>query len=449
MSSDVSEKLEELVRWARGGGAYLHDMVQVYDDKQYGIAIKVRAETSKHAPHTETGYLPATSRIVSCPFTLSLSYLNALDIFPALRSHSSRFPLDFLNTASPQIIGNFFLIQQYLMGPRSFWFSYIRSLPQPDEHEKLGTPLYFTDEDLKWIQGTNLELACEQRERTWVAEWSATISKFGADLSSPNLKEAWTFNLYKWAATIFSSRSFVSSLIPEEVFELSPNMLDSDLALVAMLKDDETGHRTEFFKDPCPVLFPLVDLANHSSAAKVTWFSNAHDEPRDLSIVIDSDIAQGDQIFNNYAPKRNTELFLGYGFCLPDNDEVAIQFMPLDDNLEILRKRQISMQDLQPSLAEQRIFHVRRQPYPRLVGQKRLPDFERFEEGFVDTVALCVANQKEILFWRTYPEFRLETSPETVFTGPLARNTMHTISVLYERLQKSLSLILIPGDHLG
>jgi hypothetical protein len=74
-----------------------------------------------------------------------------------------------------------------------------------------------------------------------------------------------------------------------------------------------------------PVLFPLVDLANHSSTALVTWFSNAQNDPNDLSIINESDIPQHTQIFNNYAPKGNTELLLGYGFCLPGNDEVSPQ----------------------------------------------------------------------------------------------------------------------------
>ena len=92
---------------------------------------------------------------------------------------------------------------------------------------------------------------------------------------------------FLWAATIFTSRAFVSSHI---------------------LPDGEK----------IPLLFPVVDILNHSMSAKVVWDF----QPRDsftLKCLEGDAFTAGDELFNNYAPKQNGELLLGYGFCLEDN----------------------------------------------------------------------------------------------------------------------------------
>jgi hypothetical protein len=65
-------------------------------------------------------------------------------------------------------------------------------------------------------------------------------------------------------------------------------------------------------------LFPVVDLLNHSGSAKVEWDFQPHSS---FSLkLLDGDAFQpGQELFNNYAPKQNDELLLGYGFCLEDN----------------------------------------------------------------------------------------------------------------------------------
>ena len=53
-------------------------------------------------------------------------------------------------------------------------------------------------------------------------------------------------------------------------------------------------------------------------SAKVVW----NFQPRDsftLKCLEGDAIRPGDELFNNYAPKQNGELLLGYGFCLEDN----------------------------------------------------------------------------------------------------------------------------------
>jgi hypothetical protein len=186
---------DELLSWAKVHRGHLHDQVEIYEDPQYGVALRVRASKSPN----KTG-LPAESKIVSCPFQLSLSYLNALDVLPEFKSHSDHFPEELLSSTLPHVIGNIFLIQQYL-NENSFWGPYIKSLPQPHEHEKLGTPLYFTANDMKWLQGTDLELARNQREQAWRSEFEAAV-KAMSDSSEKwaEWSKKWTWDLYRWVS---------------------------------------------------------------------------------------------------------------------------------------------------------------------------------------------------------------------------------------------------------
>jgi hypothetical protein len=90
-----------------------------------------------------------------------------------------------------------------------------------------------------------------------------------------------------WAATIFTSRAFISTHI---------------------LPDHET----------VPILFPVIDILNHSATAKVEWDFNPHTS-FSLKLLEGDTFAPGQELFNNYAPKQNDELLLGYGFCLEKN----------------------------------------------------------------------------------------------------------------------------------
>lgn len=90
-----------------------------------------------------------------------------------------------------------------------------------------------------------------------------------------------------WAATIFTSRAFISTHI---------------------LPGRET----------IPLLFPVVDILNHSVSAKVEWDFQPHSSFA-LKCLEGETVKAGDELFNNYAPKQNDELLLGYGFCLEPN----------------------------------------------------------------------------------------------------------------------------------
>jgi hypothetical protein len=71
-------------------------------------------------------------------------------------------------------------------------------------------------------------------------------------------------------------------------------------------------------RETTPVLFPVVDILNHSVSAKVEWDFQPHHSFA-LKCLEGESFQPGQELFNNYAPKQNDELLLGYGFCLEDN----------------------------------------------------------------------------------------------------------------------------------
>jgi len=109
---------------------------------------------------------------------------------------------------------------------------------------------------------------------------------------------------YLTAATYLSSRAFPSSLLSE-----TPTLIGTPF--------------TE------PILIPGVDSLNHARGQPVSWVvthptkDDASQEAK-ISLVIRSPIASGQELFNNYGPKPNSELILGYGFSLPANPDDTI-----------------------------------------------------------------------------------------------------------------------------
>lgn len=138
-------------------------------------------------------------------------------------------------------------------------------------------------------------------------------------------------NMFKWAATVYTSRSFNSQTVQPQ-----------DSKYWTAYKHTRTGRQTvlldlsNFSSDwkDFSVLFPVMDAGNHNPLAKVDW---AYD-PGHFSLTVSEPISLHDQIFNNYGPKGNDELLMGYGFCSPHN--------PNDGALLTLRAPPLPLQDL-------------------------------------------------------------------------------------------------------
>ena len=69
------------------------------------------------------------------------------------------------------------------------WWPYIRILPRPDDKLAFNTPLWFEDEDLLWLQGTNLGAAAVERK----AEWKGQFEQLEAQMRDIDSRCSWTW----------------------------------------------------------------------------------------------------------------------------------------------------------------------------------------------------------------------------------------------------------------
>jgi hypothetical protein len=91
----------------------------------------------------------------------------------------------------------------------------------------------------------------------------------------------------------------------------------------------------------------VIDIFNHRTAAKVSWIISAKGDPSGntlgtFSLLLNHKVAKYQQIFNNYAPKGNEELLMGYGFCIANNpcDQFALRLAkPPDTVINVLTER--------------------------------------------------------------------------------------------------------------
>ncbi|KAI0752124.1 SET domain-containing protein [Fomes fomentarius] len=175
---------------------------------------------------------------------------------------------------------------------------YIDTLPTSD---KLRTPLHFTDTELQAFQGSNLHGATLDRRQTWEAEWQEC--KVVVDAANAAWGGGFTWEKYLTASTYLSSRAFPSTLLSP-----TPSLIATRLS-----------H---------PVLLPGIDSLNHARAHPVSWVVSSPiadgSTQQHISLVIHTPTPRGAELLNNYGPKPNSELILGYGFSLPNNPDDTI-----------------------------------------------------------------------------------------------------------------------------
>ncbi|KAI9700045.1 MAG: hypothetical protein M1836_002579 [Candelina mexicana] len=356
--------MENLIEWVVAHGGGLHDGVRLTTDPTLGSFLRA------------DGSLEPQTTVVTCPHSLTISYLNAISCM-GFSPHGPTFPSSFLEAFPPRTITTFFLSQQFLLGEKSFWSAYIETLPQLGEGDKLGTPLYFDDEDRLWLKGTNMEKGYMERETEWKEHWAKGVSKLK--------EEAWetdqyTWPLALWAATILSSRSFISSLLVS--------------ALPADAKETSMAKENSF-----PVLYPLADTVNHKPEAKISW----HTGPTELGLVIEDSLAPGDILWNNYGQKSNEELLLGYGFCVPDNpcDQFALKIrVPEESSIQTDTSKPSpgpgkTLLNNTPTELSDVNFYIRSSTHLSKGYDHPLPELRPFPPHLLDIMSALVANDLE------------------------------------------------------
>ncbi|SLM39105.1 hypothetical protein LPUS_09545 [Lasallia pustulata] len=309
-------------------------------------------------------------------------------------------------------------MEQYLLGKESFWWPYIDLLPSPDKPEFLNTPMWYSEIDALWIRGTNLEQAVQDRERSWRAEYEEGLRQLLLEHDNfyPGMlqraKEGYSWNLYKWAATIMSSRSFPASCLTYVSTE-STKFVDTNI-------------RDRYQTRNSSVLLPVFDLANHHPDVRVTWEWNT----TDCRLMIDERLEAGAQVYNNYGPKSNEELVMGYGFSLENN---------LTDQYALKMARRVSSRNVGFENRPEVDIHYIRLPSHRLGDYPNgISALTAFPQKLLDDISLIVANDRE----RPAASQKSEEGGIKEWDNQITRNKVNVVCHLNMVIQKQTTGIV-------
>lgn len=430
-----------LITWATYHGATLHPSVEIYEDTETGISLRVRQGQT----------LPANSTVVSCPVMLTLSHLNTFPSQITGQNCSGGFTPNLLDALKDRQndLAALLLCVQYLKGEESFWHPYVSSLPQPvlshstEQAVEYGsvaglqTPVFWSTDDMRWLTNTNIARGVVDRKNSWRQDWQRVLELLRGSPEGVETADGLTFDIWLWAASIFSSRSFTSALLPPEL-----RAGDGD--------------------EPFPVLFPLVDIANHNPSARVTWFTNTAAQYCGSALEIKNDvtIGGGEQVWNNYAPKGNTELLLGYGFCVEDNPNdtvaLAISVPPTEEMKErvavwtLLRTGKGAASQGAPNGGYNFTGYVRRTKYDWQDG--RAEELKICSEGLIELLAVFLANRHELAVLGRKAKYPMsEPDAKHAARNPTAiscRLNFHIMSTMLQKLQSQL-LAIVEGGNLN
>ena len=192
---------------------------------------------------------------------------------------------------------------------------------------------------------------------------------------------------------MFSSRAFVSrSIRPQDDKSWTTYISAPDGQRQSVVMD--MSHAPVEDLD-FPVLFPILDAANHDHNAKVDWTF----DPGRFSVTTVKGAAAGAEICNNYGPKGNDELLLGYGFCLPSNpyDTVAVTLKaPAECLQQHLRNTHSQYFTLEGTwLAETATFSLKRPSPP---GDDPAQIFHELPEPLLELLLYILRDERGLQF---------------------------------------------------
>ncbi|GES61755.1 SET domain protein [Aspergillus terreus] len=353
-----------LLEWMSKHGGHIHESVQIAKDERRGVHLQVKADCRDG--------LPSNTNVIKTPLAATLSYFNAIEHRSAatedekapvsFSAHGLHFPRSFVDAAGPDETAIFFIIGQYLRGSEGFWYPYICTLPQPGD---LTTPLYYEGADLRWLEGTSLAPAREQKESLLKEKYQSTFEELRN--SGFGDAEKYTWELYLWASTIFVSRAFSAKVLAGVI------------------------PHAELPEENVSVLLPFIDVLNHRPLAKVEWRAGE----RDVLFVVLEHVAAGEEVANNYGPRNNEQLMMNYGFCLQNNpcDYRTLSLRaPPGSPLQDAKKAQLEMF---PSREKDDHYYVFNIFYPLLAPDTSM-EHSIFSPALLNAVSVLAANSREL-----------------------------------------------------
>mmetsp|Transcript_28499 Transcript_28499/g.37278 ORF Transcript_28499/g.37278 Transcript_28499/m.37278 type:complete len:566 (+) Transcript_28499:23-1720(+) len=244
-------------------------------------------------------------------------------------------------------------------GAESQWSGHIELLP--NEYHNV---LYFTDEEVQDLQGSNLYIIAQKLKTQVVAEYEEFSSKTVPEGKTIAEKFPWfTLEAYKWALCTIWSR-FVSIVCRGEQLK---------------------------------VMAPVFDMFNHDPGAAV--MHGFQDLNNCLHIVTFQDWTPGNEISINYGPIPNSSLLQLYGFVILDNpfDSVKLWATMSPDCPDFTIKKQVLDKN---EIKDEPFLLTRGKLDPKLLGTLRVQRANDDELASVHCAfeePLSIRNESEVL----------------------------------------------------
>jgi hypothetical protein len=172
---EAHQQAESLVEWFKANGGTLSPDVQIACNDSSGFHLRAIRPLSSPV-------------IVACPVQLTLSYLN-LDHTQSAVIHVDSPLTRLLGVLPDHVLTRLLLIEQRYLAKKGvgLWLPYIACLPEP---EVMTSSIWFDNNDLECLKGTNLAAATRDTLTVWTEEWRHAVSVVrNADLPIPDLLE--------------------------------------------------------------------------------------------------------------------------------------------------------------------------------------------------------------------------------------------------------------------
>lgn len=280
-------QIKRLLEWAVSNNCSIPDLYHfAYDERKNGIYCKLSKNTAMNRMKLKISPLKIDE-------TLILSNKRALT---SLERYFDKKSLEELRLSTTNSLLKIFLCL-YKQSTHAddplmrFMNPYLSILPQDDIH----STLFWEEDELLIIENTDLFRKTQGILNDLRDEYA---------LIKETLKEVpFSIDDYKWAHYIILSRAFPSVIVE-----------DSDDPKLKLREG---------------MLWPIVDLLNHSNKVRVQW-KTVFDGGKKIQYIhekVDEDDLEADEdedfeIFNNYGESKNTEdLVISYGVAVRDLKE--------------------------------------------------------------------------------------------------------------------------------
>lgn len=248
---------------------------------------------------------------------------------------------------------------------------------------------------------------------------------------------------------MFTSRSFSSNSVrphDSKYWAAYKSSADSSRRQAALLDMSHTPAEDLDFS----VLFPVLDAGNHKLETKVDWTF----DPGRFSVTSLEAYEAGAEVHNNYGIwKGNSELLLGYGFCIQENpnDTVMLTLKPPSSDLQA-DLRTVHPGYFHPSgewAGEKATFHIQ-SPVLSADAESKDHVFTSLPEPLLELLIYMLHHERGLPFTLIEQPHQYLLSPDlqsgSKYKPFLARAMVQSLAPKLAKLQ-STTLLASPSNH--